>query len=261
MNKLKIIILTQEDFFFIPKNIEKLALISDIKEIVILDTKGALNNKTMQFVKWFGIWQVGIIALKVFQRKFLNLFDLIFSFKVLNGRGSVKMIAKKYKIPLRVERNVNSDYFYEKVSSYKPDVILSFSCPVVIKERLLNFPKHGIINVHGSYLPNYQGLLPSFWHLRNSEQNAGATVHYMSKKIDDGDIILQDHVDISQCKSMFDVMRETKLKGGELMVQTLKLIQENTIVVKENDVKKGNYYSWPQDSDIKEFKEKGYKFV
>lgn len=260
-NKIPIIVLTQEDYFFIPSNIEKLSKIANIKEIVVLNTQGALVNKTKQFINWFGIFQVGKMALKVYYRRILNILDPLFGFKILNGKGSVKLMAKKMNIPLRTETKINGDDFFKHIQQYDIKLMVSYSCPVVIKERLLNYPKYGVINVHGSYLPAYQGLLPSFWHLRFSEKYAGATVHYMSQKIDDGDIILQDKVDISKCKSMFDVMKLTKLKGGELMVNAITQIENNTVQIKPNNTKEGHYYSWPKDEDVNEFKKKGYRFV
>jgi len=130
-----------------------------------------------------------------------------------------------------------------------------------IKEPLLKLPKYGIINVHGSFLPYYRGLLPSFWVLYYEEKETGATVHYMNENIDDGDIIIQDKIDISECKTMYEVMNKTKQLGGELMIEAIKKISRTPVTTIKNDTNKGNYFSWPIIEHAKEFHRKGYSLI
>jgi methionyl-tRNA formyltransferase len=140
-------------------------------------------------------------------------------YKLLNGLGSVKSVARKNKILYRSIKNVNDIDFVNHIKKLNPDLIISFSAPQVIKEPLLYLPKYGIINVHGSLLPDYRGCMPSFWYLYNDEKWGGATVHFMSGAIDDGNIILQDKISLEGCKSMFEIMNKTKELGGDLMVK------------------------------------------
>lgn len=84
----------------------------------------------------------------------------------------------------------------------------------------------------------------------------GATVHYMSAKIDDGDIIEQGKVDLSDCDSMFQIMKKTKEIGGELMVKAIQNIQNGNVNRRKNDTTKGRYFTWPTEEQAHEFRRK-----
>jgi len=256
-----LVIITQEDSFFIPKNIKKINEVADIKEIVVLDSKGSLSNKISDFLKWFGFFQVSKMGLKLIKRKTLDFLDNIFSYKILKGEGSIKSFSKKERIPFQIIDNVNDSEFISHLKKIAPDIIISFSAPQVIKEELLSLPKHGCINLHGSFLPYYRGLLPSFWVLHDEAEYAGATVHYMSEKIDDGSIINQQKIPIEGCKTMFEVMEKTKGVGGELMIKTIKELEAGKAKTKRNNIKVGNYYTWPDKEAAQKFKSKGYKLI
>lgn len=258
---LKLIILTQQDRFFIPKNIQKIINNAEVLEIVNVDTPSSLQNKISDFIKWFGIFQVAKMGFYTIYRTLLGKLDQLSGYKLCGGKCGVEYIAKKNKIPYKVIHDSNSEEFIEEVKELEPDVILSFSAPQIIKEPLLSLPKHGILNVHGSYLPYYRGCMPSFWYMFNEEDYAGATVHYMSKKIDDGDIVAQDKVYIGDCDSMFQLMKKTKETGGKMMVKAIKDLENGNVDSKKNDTSEGNYYSWPTKEDGKKFRKEGKRLI
>jgi folate-dependent phosphoribosylglycinamide formyltransferase PurN len=258
---MKVVILTQEDVFFIPKNIDKVTQVCTVLEIVIIDGKGSLNNKLSDFLNWFGIIQVANLGIRVYIRKIQNLIDILFRYRLMNGNCSVKSISNKKRITYSTVKNINHIDFYNHIKLINPDLIISFSAPQVIKEPLLSYPKYGIINVHGSVLPDYRGCLPSFWHLYNNEKWSGATVHYMSSKIDDGKIILQDKVSINNCKTMFEVMNITKELGGNLMVKAIKKIEDNSVSILPNVSSEGRYFTWPTKEEAKRFRHDGKKLI
>lgn len=258
---MNIIVLTQEDGFFIPKNIDKIIRDSNVIEVISIDNKGSLNNKTKDFIKWFGIAQVLKMAMYVYYRKFMNLIDTISGYRLMKGLCSIKAIASKNKIAFQQVKNVNDSFLFEYIKKLKPDLIISFSAPQVIKEPLLSYPKFGIINVHGSLLPDYRGLLPSFWYLFNNEDWGGATVHYMSGKIDDGDILLQERISLKGCKTMFDIMKRTKELGGKLILQTIKLIEQNNVKPYPNIASEGRYFSWPTIQETSIFRKSGKRLI
>jgi len=253
--------MTQQDRFFIPLNIQKIIDNSEVLEIVNVNCKSSLQNKISDFIKWFGFIQVSKMGFKTLNRIIQGKIDSLFNFKIHNGLYGVEYVAKKNKIPYSVIKTSNSKKFNEKVKKINPDVILSFSAPQIIREPLLSTPKYGILNVHGSLLPDYRGCMPSFWYLFNNEKVGGATIHYMSAKIDDGDIVCQGTIDISSCKSMFEIMKKTKYVGGELMVQAIKNIETGTLVRRPNISSEGRYFTWPTVQQAKEFRTNKKKFV
>ena len=256
--KLRVIVLTQQDGFFIPTNIIKVSEVCEIVEVVDNHAKSSLDNKISDMVKWFGFMQCAKMGVKTYFRKLQNLLDKISGLKLYGGICSIEAAAKKIGADFKVISNVNKK---EYVRELNPDLIVSFSAPQIIKPTLLGIPKYGILNVHGALLPNYRGCLPSFWYLFNDEKLGGATVHYMSADIDDGDICVQKSVDISDCKTMFQLMRKTKLVGGEAMVEAIERVSNGTLEPRKNDTENGSYFTWPTVEQTKEFRKKGYKLV
>lgn len=261
MNKLKVMVMTQNDRFFIPKNIYKASLVCDLVEIVEVDCKSSLDNKIGDYYKWFGFRQCAKMGIVTIFRELEKYIDRMSGYKIFHGLCSVRDVAKKMKVPHQVITDSNEKQFLEHVRKLQPDLIISYSAPQIIKKDLLELPRFGVINVHGSLLPDYRGALPSFWYLYNDEKMGGATVHYMSAKIDDGSIIMQDSVDISDCKTMFQLMRKTKRLGGELMVRAIKELAEGTATTRPNEIDKGRYFTWPTVKQAKEFMAKGYRLI
>ena len=259
--KLRVVVMTQNDRFFIPINIEKAMSVCDILEIVEIDSKYSLDNQIGNYFKWFGIFQCAKMGVVTIFRELEKYADRISGYRIAHGRCSVRDIAKANDIPHKVITKSNDPEFVQHVKDLNVDLIISYSAPQIIKEELLNTPKHGVINVHGSLLPDFRGCLPSFWYLYCDEKVGGATVHYMSALIDDGDIIEQDSVDISDCKSMFYLMKKTKLLGGELMVKAIQEITAGTVTSRKNETEKGRYFTWPTVEQAKEFRTKGKSLI
>lgn len=253
--------MTQQDRFYIPKNIQKIIDNSKVLEIVNVDCKSSLQNRLSDFIKWFGYFQVGKMGFVTVMRAIVAKLDQISGYRLYKGLCGVEHVAKKNNIPYKVIHSSNSEDFYKEVVELGPDVVLSFSAPQIIKEPLLSAPKYGILNVHGSLLPDYRGCMPSFWYIFNEEEYGGATVHYMSAKIDDGDIVAQDKVYIGDCKSMFELMEKTKGVGGEMMVKAIKAIESETLERKPNISSEGRYFTWPTAEQGKEFRVKKKRLI
>lgn len=259
--RLKVIVLTQNDVFFIPTNIIKASKVCEIIEVIDNHAKSSLDNKISDMIRWFGFFQCAKMGTKTCWRKIQNMLDEQMGLRIYGGTCSIKAAAKKIGANFNVISNVNSADYVEHVRQMNPDLIISYSAPQIIKPELLGIPKYGILNVHGALLPNYRGCLPSFWYLYNDEVIGGATVHYMSADIDDGDICVQRTVDISDCKTMFQVMRKTKLVGGEAMVEAIQQIANGTLEPKMNDTANGSYFTWPTIEQAKDFRARGWKLI
>ena len=260
-DKLRVVVMTQNDRFFIPRNIYKAAQVCQLLEEVEVDCKSSLDNKLGDYYKWFGFMQCAKMGVKTIWREGQKYMDRLFGYKLYQGFCSVGDVAKAMGVKHRVINDSNDANFVQHIRELAPDLIVSFSAPQIIKEELLSLPKHGIINVHGSLLPDYRGCLPSFWYIFNGEKLGGATVHYMSAKIDDGAILKQGSVDISDCKSMFQLMEKTKTLGGELIVQTIEDIAAGTVQERPNKVDEGRYFTWPTTEQAKEFLKKGCRLI
>lgn len=255
--RLKVMVFTQNDIFYIPVNILNAAQVCNIVEVVDNKAKHSLDNKISDMVRWFGFLQCAKMGLRACWRKCQGIMDVVSGYRLYGGKCSIRHAAKVIGADFRVVPDLNSRDYVQHVRSVAPDLIISYSAPQIIRPELLSVPKYGIINVHGALLPDYRGCMPSFWYLFNGEKLGGATVHYMSADIDDGDICLQDSVDISDCRTMFQLMRKTKELGGELIVETVRRIAAGTLVTRPNDTRNGSYFTWPTVEQAREFRRKG----
>ncbi|MFO7523827.1 MAG: formyltransferase family protein, partial [Ignavibacteriaceae bacterium] len=168
--KLNIIVLTQEEHFFIPRNIFKASKVANVKCVVNNITKSSLTNKRSDFLKWFGIAQFAKMGILVVIKKIMSLIDRLANYKTFKGENSIKDMAGYLGVDYKEISDVNSDEFADYVKKNNIDLIVSYSAPQIVREKVLSIPKYGIINVHGSLLPEYRGALPSFWYLYKNEK-------------------------------------------------------------------------------------------
>jgi methionyl-tRNA formyltransferase len=255
-----IVVITQPDSAVIPENIAKLAGLPGIalKAVVILDVKGALANKRGYFLRGFGAWQCFSLYTKLISQRLSAGIRRAVGAEVRPGEGmSVRHVAEYLAVPCVSTTELHSEQMLAYLTSLDLDLIVSFSAPIVFKERLLTLPRQGCINLHCSLLPRYAGLLPSFWVLYHHEQESGATVHFMDTRIDNGGILGQEIVAIEPEATMLDVIRKTKRIGGDLMVRVVQAIASGAVSVRENREEEGSYFGWPSIEQMRQFRRQG----
>ena len=149
------------------------------------------------------------------------------------GRG-MKMIAspvkeyatqKGYKV-YQPEKVRNNEEFLSTIKSLNPDVICVVAYGKILPKELLEIPKLGSINVHGSLLPKYRGAAPIQWAVLNGDSITGITTMYMDEGMDTGDIILTKQVEIGENETTGELWERLSKIGGSLLVDTLKLVEE-----------------------------------
>ena len=128
---------------------------------------------------------------------------------------------------------------YEKIISLNPDIIITCAYGQIIPEVILNCPKYGCINVHGSLLPKLRGGAPIHHAIINGDKKTGITIMYMDKLMDSGDIISQEELLIKENDTLDIVYEKMSLLGANLLIKTLPSIIEGTnqrIKQDENEV-------------------------
>ena len=260
---MKLIIITQEDSFAVPQNIEKILKLDfvTIQKIVNIDSSHSLVNQKKLFIEGFGYLQSAKMGVKVILNKMTEVLDGLSSYKGSLPSKSLRAVAKKNNIDYQTISNPNEEAFLKELESLKPDLIVSFSAPLVFKNKLLAIPALGCINLHCSFLPNFAGVMPSFWTLYKKQNSTGVTVHYMDSKIDNGKILGQKEVAITPDETIFSLILKTKEIGGEVMCDVLRAINSGEMVPKENKPENGSYFSWPKVEDFKDFKKQGGRLI
>ncbi|HVP88204.1 MAG TPA: formyltransferase [Casimicrobiaceae bacterium] len=120
---------------------------------------------------------------------------------------SVAAVAADYGIATIAPEDSNAAEVVARVAAARPDFLFSFYYRAMLKAPLLALPSCGALNTHGSLLPKYRGRVPINWAIIHGETETGATLHYMTTKPDDGDIVAQTAVPIlpdDTAKEVFD---------------------------------------------------------
>lgn len=149
------------------------------------------------------------------------------------GRG-MKLIPSPVKIfaeekglnILQPQKIKNNEEFIEKIKEINPDVICVVAYGKILPKEILEIPKFGCINVHGSLLPKYRGAAPIQWAVLNGDKETGITTMYMNEGMDTGDMILKEKVEIGSDETTGELWDRLSLIGANLLVETLKLIEK-----------------------------------
>lgn len=127
--------------------------------------------------------------------------------------------------PLKVK---NNEEFIKEIKALDPDVICVVAYGKILPKEVLDIPKLGCINVHGSLLPKYRGAAPIQWAVLNGDKITGITTMYMDVGMDTGDMILKEKVEIGEDETTGELWSRLSKIGGELLVKTLQKIEDGT---------------------------------
>ena len=155
------------------------------------------------------------------------------------GRG-MKMIASPVK-EFALEKNLkiyqptkvrNNAEFIEEIKTLNPDLLCVVAYGKILPKELLDIPKYGAINVHGSLLPEYRGAAPIQWAVLNGDKKTGVTTMFMDIGMDTGDMILKEETIIGEDETTGELWDRLSKIGANLLVKTIKKIE--AIPDKEN---------------------------
>ena len=106
-----------------------------------------------------------------------------------------------------------------------PDIIAVVAYGKLLPPEILELPKFGCINIHGSLLPKYRGAAPVQWSVINGDKVTGVTSMYMTEKMDAGDIILQRETEIEDSETAVALYDRLSLMGAELLNETIDALE------------------------------------
>jgi methionyl-tRNA formyltransferase len=134
--------------------------------------------------------------------------------------------------PEKLKNNVE---FRARLEEIRPDAILVVAYGRIIPQWMLDLPRFGNINLHGSLLPKYRGAAPIQWAVANGEVVTGVTTMRLDAGLDTGDMLLAQVVPIGQEETAVDVYGCLAPVGAELMVETLRGLECGTIFPQTQD--------------------------
>lgn len=140
----------------------------------------------------------------------------------------VKQTAIDNNIPVFQPAKMRDGTALEILKSLKPDICVVVAYGRIIPEDMLTLPPYGMINVHGSLLPQYRGAAPIQWSVLNGDTEAGVTTMYLDAGMDTGDIIYSEATLVGEFETSGELYDRLAAMGAELLIRTLRDIENGT---------------------------------
>jgi methionyl-tRNA formyltransferase len=150
------------------------------------------------------------------------------------GRGytltppPVKELALKNHIEVFQPATLRTAEAAETVCRLNPDAIVVVAYGKILPKEILDIPRLGCINVHGSLLPKYRGAAPIQWSVINGDKLTGVTTMFMAEGLDTGDMLLTEQTEIGAEETSGELYDRLSLIGAELIVKTMKELENGT---------------------------------
>jgi methionyl-tRNA formyltransferase len=173
------------------------------------------------------------------------------------ARRSIARVCGDFSVHCRTVPDVNAPAFLDELRDRSPDLLVSVSCPQIFRRPLIAVPTMGVLNIHGSPLPAYRGILPAFWMLANGESQAGVTVFLVDEGVDTGEVCGQRLFAIEPEESLDQFLRRSKAIAADLLLEVIAAFETRTMSPTALDVSRGSYYSWPNREAVARFRAAG----
>lgn len=155
--------------------------------------------------------------------------------KMVMTPPDVKVCAEKLGIPVFQPSSMRSEEAYNSLKELNPDVIVVAAYGQILPKAVLDLPKFGCVNIHGSLLPKYRGAAPIQQSVLDGEKVTGVTTMLMDVGLDTGDILLKAETEIGENETAGELFDRLAILGGELIVETLDKLKKGEITPQKQD--------------------------
>lgn len=195
-------------------------------------------------IVFFGTPEFAVISLeKLLQQKEFDVVAVVTQPDKKRGRGNklipspVKKLALNNKIDVLQPFKIKKDQkVLQQLKEIQADAFVVVAYGQILSSEILNMPKLGCINVHGSILPKYRGAAPIQWSIYDGEQETGITTMLMDEGMDTGDMLLKTVVPIDLTDNYYSLGEKLAIAGADLLVETLSKLEKQEIKpIPQND--------------------------
>lgn len=172
-----------------------------------------------------------------------------------SGRGyaltppPVKVYATEHGIPVYQPATLRGEDFAELLSSLDPDMIVVAAYGKILPQNVLEYPKYGCINIHGSLLPEYRGAAPMQRAIIDGKTETGVTTMWMDVGLDTGDMLLVERIEIGVNDNFETVHDNLGAAGARALLRTLEATRGGTLVRQKQDDALATYAAKIEKSD------------
>ena len=152
------------------------------------------------------------------------------------GRGyammppPVKQYALEAGLDVYQPETLKDEAFFELLSTLSPDLIAVVAYGKILPKSVIDYPKYGCINVHGSLLPEYRGAAPMQRAIIDGKEKTGITIMYMAEGLDTGDMLLSRELIINENDNFENIHDGLGMLGAEMLVEIIPMLQSGAAV-------------------------------
>ena len=154
--------------------------------------------------------------------------------------GAIKKSAEKYSLPIYQPESTGSEQLHSILKQINPDIYVVVAYKI-LPESILNIPPRGAVNLHASLLPKYRGAAPVNHAILNGETETGLTTFLIQKKVDTGDLLLQQSLPIDNSVTTGEALSKLSFLGADLIIKTLDALAQNKIKPIKQDGDKATF--------------------
>jgi methionyl-tRNA formyltransferase len=175
------------------------------------------------------------------------------------AQSAVKVAALKAGLEVRQPERIRRPEVVEELRALGPDVMVVVGYGQIIPQDIIDIPRFGIVNVHGSLLPKYRGAGPIQWAIANGERETGVTTMQINAGLDTGDMLLKAATPIGPEETAVELGERLAAMGAGLLVETLAGLEAGTIRAEAQNEAEATYapiltkedgivdWSWPAE--------------
>jgi polysaccharide deacetylase family protein (PEP-CTERM system associated) len=255
--RLKVVLLCDDEPVNIPRTVFSVIRRRPCNDYVLipLPGHGSVRNPLQNLKRYLSLY--GFRAFPLQLARFLVLKTAALLNLPTRSPHSLRRVARMTKASCLKCSNINDETGVELLRSINPDVILSIACPQILSPRVLEIPRLGAWNVHSALLPRNRGMLPTFWSLYRGDP-PGVTLHRMTRRLDDGDILLQRSIPATiEETSLHSLLSASKSVAAELLAEGLDLLERGDCVLTPNPIGEATCNSFPTRQEVRRFRDMG----
>ncbi len=157
------------------------------------------------------------------------------------GRGHqmtappVKECALSHGLPVFQPKGLRNEEAFERLQAEHADLFVVVAYGRILPQQILDLPRYGCVNIHGSLLPKYRGAAPIQWAVLNGDKEAGVTSMQMDAGVDTGDMLLTKKIVVGPDMTGGELFDALSLMGADLLSETVTAIGAGTLHPQKQD--------------------------
>ena len=155
--------------------------------------------------------------------------------KMVMTPPEVKVCALKHGLTVFQPKTLRGGEAMQIITELDPDAIIVAAYGKILPKEILDHPKYGCINVHGSLLPKYRGSAPIQWSVINGDKETGVTIMQMAEGVDTGDMLYQKAIPINIDDTAESMFNKLSYLGGEMIAEALDMLEKGELTAEKQD--------------------------